>query len=212
MLKGEIGTCAVCKKEFTARRRNQKSCSTACSNEFWKIRARAISPPKRSIKNGEPSPIRISGDTAFIWLREGFEAEIDVADIPLVQGKRWRMWNGAHGHCYAGTGYTIYGTYMPLHRLLMNTPSDMVVDHIDGDGLNNRRSNLRNCTGKQNMGNRLKARLGMMGHVPMGRTKYRATIRVGTKNVVLGSFETQAEANAAYKGAAKVLRGEFAPE
>lgn len=212
MLKGEVGTCPVCKNGFTAIRRNQKSCSTPCSNELWKIGARANAPPRSPVKKGAPSPIRIERDTAFIWLREGFETAIDAADLPIVEGKRWRMWNGAHGHCYAGTGYTIYGNYVPLHRLLMDTPSDMVVDHIDGDGLNNRRVNLRNCTSKQNMGNRLRARLGMMGHIPTGRKKYRATIKVGAKIVILGSFETQAEANAAYKGAAKLLRGEFAPE
>ena len=42
-----------------------------------------------------------------------------------------------------------------MHRVIMNTPPDLQVDHIDNDGLNNQKTNLRNCTKRQNLSNRL---------------------------------------------------------
>lgn len=48
---------------------------------------------------------------------------------------------------------TLYATVMVsigLHRIIANTPDGLVTDHVDGDGLNNRRSNLKNVTQEQN--------------------------------------------------------------
>ncbi len=84
-----------------------------------------------------------------ITLSRGKVAQIDDADAELVNGFSWhavtskrrtRVW-------YAMTqreGKTLY-----MHRLLMGEPPGQQVDHIDGDGLNNQRGNLRVCTPRE---------------------------------------------------------------
>jgi hypothetical protein len=95
-----------------------------------------------------PSPIEILGDVARVGLvnrnREivGWTV-VDVADAPLVRHLRWRCGNG-----YALT--SAKGFELLMQRILMLPPDDMTVDHIDGDKLNNRRSNLRICTQSEN--------------------------------------------------------------
>lgn len=73
-------------------------------------------------------------------------AVVDIRDWPVVNDRKW------HGRP-RGKGMYVYntGTKTYLHRLLMRPPSDMVVDHIDGDPLNNSRSNLQICTQADNM-------------------------------------------------------------
>lgn len=166
--------------------------------------------PAKQIK--PPSPIRIEGDTAYIFLKDGFEAMIDVADIPLVQHKRWRLVSTKKGHGYVASGQTASGDFTTLHRFLLQPPRTLNVDHEDGDGLNNRRANIRTATGSQNNANSVVSRrnkLGVKG-VSARHNKFRADIRSGDKHTYLGDYATIEEAAAAYKGAAKVLWGEFA--
>jgi hypothetical protein len=87
-----------------------------------------------------------------------------------------------------------------------------MVDHVDGNPLNNRRSNLRFCTHAQNMKNRKVHRsnkLGVKG-VHLAGKRYRAEIKVDGQRYGLGSFLTLAEAAAAYKTASARFHGEFA--
>jgi hypothetical protein len=58
------------------------------------------------------------------------------------------------GKWYAGTGDSRKGTQISLHRFILQPPQNIEVDHIDGDGLNNRRSNLRLATDQQQSMNR----------------------------------------------------------
>lgn len=97
-----------------------------------------------------------------------------------------------------------------MHRVIMNTPLELCVDHIDHNGLNNQKSNLRNCTRSQNQANRK----------PSGRSKYlgvcladnriRAMITVNSKCLKIGSYKTEEAAAHAYDEAAKKYHGEFA--
>src|ERR1043165_3940616 len=87
-----------------------------------------------------------------------------------------------------------------------------LVDHIDGNGLNNRRSNLRLATYAQssmNRGRNIKNSSGYKG-VDLKDGKWRAEIQVSRKKVYLGRFSTPEEAYAAYCEAAKKYHGEFA--
>lgn len=89
------------------------------------------------------------------------------------------------------------------------------VDHIDGDGLNNRIANLRLATKSQNAANARRPRTNKSGYkgvcLVTGRTdKWRATIKAGGRQVHLGHFSDPREAHAAYCEAARKLHGEFA--
>jgi hypothetical protein len=160
-----------------------------------------------------PSPIRIDGDTAYIFLKKGFEAMIDVADIQLVRHRIWRLSiNKKCNTYYAASGQSVSGDFVTLHRFLLQPPRSLHVDHKDGNGLNNRRTNIRLATGTQNNANMAVSRrnkLGIKGVEARG-SLYRATVCTKGKMIRLGLFQTPEEASAAYYSAAKMLWGEYA--
>lgn len=159
-------------------------------------------------------PIRIEGDVAHVTLTRGFEAILDAADVSLVSGRNWYALVNKTGHAYAVRQYAEGGKQKCelMHRTIMGTEVGREVDHIDGDGLNNRRRNLRNCSHNENMANAVvsrRNRLGLKGAYKK-KNRYRACIRRGSTRVNLGSYLTPEEAAAAYRGAALVLYGAFA--
>lgn len=158
------------------------------------------------------STIRIEGETAYVSLTRGFESSIDASDVPLVAGYHWSVQIGARGHAYA---YRIEGgKHIAMHRVIAGAGKGQMVDHIDGDGLNNQRSNIRLCNMTQNMANKAVERrnkLGLKG-VSQSYKKYRAKINNAGHGIYLGTYATPEEAAAAYKGAARVLWGDFAKE
>ena len=98
-----------------------------------------------------------------------------------------------------------------MHRVINNTPEGFETDHRDGDGLNNRRANLRTATRAQNewnTGMRKTNSSGFKGvhfHKPSG--KWRACIRHNGTFRRLGQFRTAEDAAARYYAAAMLLRG-----
>jgi len=103
-----------------------------------------------------------------------------------------------------------------LHKLIVDAPENMVVDHINGDGLDNRKSNLRVCSTSQNAMNRRvrsDSSTGIKGVTFDSRRTtgrlYRAQIKVDGKRIHLGSFFTADEARVAYFDASKKYHGEF---
>lgn len=93
-----------------------------------------------------------------------------------------------------------------------NIDPGLEIDHIDGDGLNNRIENLRLATVSQNMSNRSLWRNKKSG-LPKGVTiqdgKYRARVVKNRKTFVIGIFTNPEDASKAYQEAAKVFHGEF---
>jgi len=97
-----------------------------------------------------------------------------------------------------------------MHREIINPPTDMLVDHIDGNGLNNQKSNLRICNKSQNgMNRRNNEGRQFKGVYPVGK-KFVARIYIDGENKYIGNYETQAEAARAYDRAAIDLFGRFA--
>lgn len=103
-----------------------------------------------------------------------------------------------------------------MHRVILNTPPGMDTDHINGDGCDNRRCNLRICTRSQNMANGGKYKIkdstspyrGVCWHKAIG--KWRVQIKVNGRRIALGYFDDERKAAAAYNAAALEHFEEFA--
>lgn len=160
-------------------------------------------------------PIRIEGNVAYIPLTKHFEAIIDTADVPLVDDRNWCAAvrpNGTYAVSKGRCDGKMIGVH--LHRVILSAPAGMQADHIDGDGLNNRRSNLRLATPSENARNQRRSRDNTSGFKGVwwhkGRRKWQAQIMAGGRQQYLGLFNTAEAAHAAYCEAAKSLHGEFA--
>jgi hypothetical protein len=110
----------------------------------------------------------------------------------------------------------VAGKILAVHRLIWlisygEWPS-AIVDHIDGNPLNNVLSNLRLASKSQNSMNAKTPCTNTTGFkgVRIRGSKYNAQIKFNGKKYSLGNFDTPELAHAAYCGAAKVLFGEFA--
>ncbi|MFA5293768.1 MAG: AP2 domain-containing protein [Phycisphaerae bacterium] len=103
---------------------------------------------------------------------------------------------------------------MRMHREIMQAPKGMVVDHIDHDGLNNCKSNLRIATPSENRRNSRKAKgtsskfKGVCWH--KSNKKWSVGININGRRKHLGSFDNEAEAAKTYDKAVKKYHGEFA--
>ena len=155
-----------------------------------------------------------------------------MKEIPLTQGKvaqvsdhRFDYLNQWKWHATSTDGNVWYaarrdsspsgrGKVIYMHREITGAPKGVRVDHRDGDGLNNQDDNLRFADSSQNRRNskhRADASTAYKGvQVQKLSNKYAARLKVGKKNLYLGSFETPEEAARAYDEKAKELFGEFA--
>lgn len=148
---------------------------------------------------------------AVLALSNGGEALIDDADLELVSATEWRRFTVAGEYHYAATRGK---APMLLHRWLMLPPPGFVVDHINGNTLDNRRQNLRVCTHAENMRNKRTASNSQHKYKGVSRSKKRWAAQIGSsrsgKRTFIGLFKTQEEAAAAYDIAAVLRYGEFA--
>lgn len=133
---------------------------------------------------------------------------VDAADAHLLANSTWRIRRGGYVVRQYG-GQTIF-----LHRLILAPKPGQVVDHVNGDKLDNRRVNLRICSIAQNSKNqalRVTNTSGFKGVHPAGtRGKWQARIRCDGKQHYLGLFDDPRVAAHAYNRAAVELHGEFA--
>lgn len=152
-----------------------------------------------------------------IPLTKGFTATVDDDDFEWISQHKWRVLIKPTGsHKYAVCTVSVNGKErnMLMHRIVMGCPVGMQVDHIDGNGLNNQRSNLRVCTHSENMRNRnarknsTSAFLGVHWNKQNG--KWRAAIRINGKQTIIGLYNSELEAARAYNKAALQHHGKFA--
>lgn len=139
---------------------------------------------------------------------------IDDEDYDLVSKYIWYASPNTVGGFYASTKIKDTNSTLYSHRLIMGFPKGMVVDHINHDTLDNRKSNLRICTQSQNAFNRGLQRQNTSGykgvHFYKRKDKYMAYIDVNRKRIHLGYFKTAQEAAKKYNEVALFLVGEYA--
>jgi hypothetical protein len=144
---------------------------------------------------------------------KGYKVKIDDEDEGRVTAHSWWVSSSPQidGHviCFSTK---IGKKIIKLHRFLMGGASGLVVDHRDGDRLNNQKSNLRVCTVRENninVGLTRRNRSGYRG-VSFSKTsgKWRATISLDRKQLHLGYFDRPEKASAAYEEAAELFYGD----
>lgn len=100
-----------------------------------------------------------------------------------------------------------------MHRYIMRTPNDLVCDHISKNTLDNRKSNLRNCTKTQSQANRKKPKNNKSGYKGvywhLEKKKYVARLYMNKKTVFRKYFDDPKDAKKAYDQAAKKYYGEY---
>lgn len=150
-----------------------------------------------------------------IPLTRGLEAIVDDEDFCRVAARTWQAKpalskNGRQLGWYVqrrDAGKTVY-----LHRFVLSAATGFLVDHINGDGLDNRRSNLRICSRAQNRANSV-GRIGVSGYRGVHRTKnerWYARIEIDGRARSVGVFDDPKDAARAYDAAALELFGAFA--
>ena len=148
-----------------------------------------------------------------IQLTKGKVALVNDADYERLNKMKWYF----HYMKNNNTAYAarwIAGSIVLMHRFILNPAKDQVVDHIDGNGLNNQRENIRICTKSDNQGNRAKNKNNTSGykgvHFYKRINKFRAQIKLYGKDIYLGYYNSPIEAARAYDAKARELFGEFA--
>lgn len=157
-----------------------------------------------------------------IKLTGGGIAIVDDADFEAVSAIKWRRADGPRtsyamsvkirGSRKTGFKYT----YTGMHRLILGLSKNdgIFVDHINGNGLDNRRENLRTCTRAENNRNKrpkVRENTKYKGIVyQRDRKRWIAQIYVNKVRHHLGNFKSDLDAARAYDAGARRLHGEFA--
>lgn len=151
-----------------------------------------------------------------IGLTRGYVALVDDDDFGRLSSHKW---------CATPTKAGFYAVrsvrredgksrLQGMHRVILDAKKGELVDHVNGNTLDNRKENLRICTYSQNNINRRKERMStsrFKGVSWDARTKtWKASVTINRKTKWLGRFQTEVEAALAYDAAAKQIHGEFA--
>jgi len=160
------------------------------------------------IKN-KPNSFIIKSDNTAIMLVGNKEVLIDSDKIDLLSKIRWSVLEKYIGYRNIEKNITIY-----LHRYLIKAPVEKIVDHINGNRLDNRLINLRLCDYSQNQYNKGLTKANKSGYKGVywhkTKKKWATNISANKKQYYLGCFDTPEAAYAAYCEKAKELHGEFA--
>lgn len=144
-----------------------------------------------------------------ITTKLGHKILIDDEDADLVREYTWTILDG-----YARSVKTVRHPHsIAMHRLIMGAQKEQIIDHVDRNGLNNCRSNLRFCTRSQNACNSI-SKCGTSKFKGVSYVKdvgrWVSAISFNKKHYHLGFYRDETEAALAYNKAALELHGEFA--
>lgn len=148
--------------------------------------------------------------SCIIYLPRGFYTVVSIDDFVRLRTVKWGVNLDRYGKVYVCR--KVQGKRVYMHREITNCPPGLVVDHINGNTLDNRRTNLRICTERQNRYNSLTDSLsGYKGVSLCGPDMYRARIQHPEYGeIYLGRYKDPQEAADAYDKAALLLWGEYA--
>jgi len=151
-----------------------------------------------------------------IQLTKGQFAIVDDEMYDYLNQWKWFA-NNHNGKFYVVRNITVSNNKQNkiyMHRLILKPEKNMVIDHLNGDGLDNRKCNLRICTHAENMRNSkisINNKSGYKGvSYQENRNNYRAQIKFNNKTINIGDFIDPIDAARAYNDAALKYHGEFA--
>ncbi len=191
-----------------------------CSNKFGCEGKLYVVEPKSSCRNFQPErtfscrqekTLRYFEDVRYVPLTQGKFAIVDAEDYNWLSRYDWcatKSRQTYYAHRYSN------GTILSMHREIMRAPKGLICDHKNHNGLDNRKSNLRFCTRKQNARNR-QARTGCTsGYKGVYwckiYKKWRVRICFNRKRIHLGNFFDEIKAALAYDDKAAELFSDFA--
>ena len=152
-----------------------------------------------------------------IPLSRGYEAIVDDEDYEDLMQCKWHVRSDHRTHYAVRSQRISRGRFLPetMHRYILGLErgDKTQVDHINHNGLDNRRKNLRACSHNQNVQNsrvRRDSRCGFKGVNERRPGRWRALIRVNGRRITIGNFRCPREAAIAYDGAALKYFGDFA--
>lgn len=207
--------CDICGCNINVRN-NKRYKAKFCKKHYDQMYYNGFITDKRpGVPKRNDNEIIINDDCAQMILYDmyGYELSrttIDLDDVEKCKKYKWYL--------SSTTGY-IRSTIdkIPLHRYLLNaSKEEFLVDHIDNNKLNNRKSNLRPANKSENAFNIIKPRTtntsGFTGVVyASDRNKWHATLMKNYKTINLGYYTTKEEAIEARKNGELMYFGEYAP-
>jgi hypothetical protein len=190
-----------------------------CTNRPDKQGELQVVKPAQLCDNHRPRPhpvIRLkpprpaNDQIRYIPLTKGKFAIVDKADFKWLSRFRWSCQDTKSG-CYAVRHAKKHENYRRkavfMHRLLAGDPEGLLVDHINGNSLDNRRANLRLATPSQNSCNKRKTKTQTSSrfkgvYYEKRRNNWPARIKIHGKSIRLGTFISEIDAARAYDRAA----------
>ncbi len=149
-----------------------------------------------------------------IPLTQGEFALVDDEDFDWLNQWKWLLLTNGKNNLYAATW--IGGKCVLMHRLILGLKKEnkLQVDHINNNGLDNQKRNLRICTNQQNSWNQKKRKNKTSKYKGVSwsklHKKWKVEIMINSKEKFLGLFSDPCKAAKAYNEAAKNLFGKFA--
>jgi hypothetical protein len=147
-----------------------------------------------------------------IKLTQGKVAIVDDDDFEHLNQLKWNATKVKSGKYYARHCVWVDKKVKAvlMHRLIMNCPKNMCIDHINHNELDNQKTNLRICTHAENKRNRSAFGVSKYLGVSWCSGKFVAIIYANKKQKYLGRFINEKDAATAYNKAAKEYHGKFA--
>jgi hypothetical protein len=149
---------------------------------------------------------------AIIETSKGIDVLVDDGDLENLTKFKWEI--STRGYVRARKMVSGHRSHILIHRMIMNASEGEIVDHINGNVQDNRKSNLRITNPKGNSRNRKTPSINKVGYKGVskviGYEKYKSYVQVDGDQVHLGYFDNPHDAARMYNFWANDLFGEFA--